>query len=175
MLSIISPSDNGSHDVENFETTSQQTRNVTEKWDAEDKKDDVEDSSADDDEEETKEQDSKSENKANQLPEKKPLVESTAESEAQQKNEEEKKARVKDEKKELTGEEKLIEKIWIKIQGHADDFEPVPAESKDSIDNWDEENEVTDSSADSDEEESSGKTESQTYLRKKEILERILS
>lgn len=138
MLSIISPSDNGSHDVENFETTSQQTRNVTEKWDAEDKKDDVEDSSADDDEEETKEQDSKSENKANQLPEKKPLVESTAESEAQQKNEEEKKARVKDEKKELTGEEKLIEKIWIKIQGHADDFEPVPAESKDSIDNWDE-------------------------------------
>lgn len=175
MLSIISPSDNGSHDVENFETTSQQTRNVTEKWDAEDEKDDVEDSSADDDEEETTEQDSKSENEANQLPEKKPLVESTAESEAQQKNEEEKKARVKDEKKELTGEEKLTEKIWIKIQEHADDFEQVPAESRDSIDNWSEENEVTDSSADSDEEESSGKTESQTYLRKKEILERILS
>lgn len=74
--------DNDSHDAEDFETTSQQITNVTEKWDGEDEKDDVEDNLADADKEETNKLDSKTEIAAHQLPEKKPLVESTAESEA---------------------------------------------------------------------------------------------
>lgn len=62
-----------------------------------------------------------SESQAYQRPKKKPLADRIAEKEAQKKKEEEEKARLKEEKKDLTAEEKLAEKIRLKkIQEQGD-------------------------------------------------------